>query len=122
MTRLLAIGAALGAIMFGASAANAETCMVKEQIPVPCAGNYGYAPAPRYAAPVYRPVYRAPVYAAPVYGSYYGDDYYDGYYDDDYYYGGPGYYAAPSVSFGFGFGGDFGGRHHGGHHRWHHRH
>src|SRR5262245_56979730 len=117
MMKFLAIAASVAAITVGASTANAETCMVKEQIPVPCEGNYRYAPAPAYGGPVYR----APVYRAPVYSQYYYAGY-DPYYDDDYYYGGyPGGfygYGGPSISFGFG---GFGGGHHG-YHRWHHRH
>jgi len=124
LTAIAVLGAALTA---GASSGNAETCMIKDQIPVPCAGHMRgpvyTAPAyqyqePLYAAPAYS--YRAPVYAAPVYDDYYHDG---GYYDDgDYgYYGAP--FFAPSISIG-GFFGDFGGhdgRHHHGGHRWHHR-
>jgi hypothetical protein len=136
MTKFLTIAASAAALIVGASTANAETCMVKEQIPVPCAGNYGYAPAPAYGGRAYRapvygaPVYRAPVYGGPAYSNYYADDYYGGYggdyygYDDSYYGGYPGGYygyGGPSISFGFG-GFGFGGGHHGGHHYWHHRH
>lgn len=122
MMKLLAIAASAAALTLGASTANAETCMVKEQIPVPCEGNSRYAPAPVYGGPVYGgPVYRAPVYRAPVYSNYYYDDDYYGGYGDDYYGGYPGGfygYGGPSISFEFG---GFGGGHHG-HHRWHHRH
>jgi hypothetical protein len=131
--------------MAGTSSGNAETCMVKNQIPVPCGGQYaapryavrGYVapparvygpPAyvyeePAYATPAYG--YRAPVYATPAYDDYYDGGYYDdGYYDNSYYgyYGTP--YFAPSITIG-GFFGDFDGHHghhHGGGHRWHHRH
>jgi hypothetical protein len=137
MREVLAIAAVGAALVAGAPAANAETCMVKDQIPVPCAGHYA---APRYAAPraqVYAapaygyeaPVYAAPAYgySAPVYDDYYGGGYYDEGYSDNGYYG---YYGAPvfapSITFGGFFGGDdFGHQHghsHGGGHRWHHRH
>ena len=125
MTRFLALAAVAAALSAGAPAAQAETCMVKEQIPVPCAGNRTYAPAPFYRGPVYgAPVYGGAVYGAPVYGGpaysdYYANDYYGGY---DNYYGEPGYgaYYGPSISFGFGFGGDH--HRHGDFHRRHHRH
>jgi hypothetical protein len=131
--RIPAISAAAAGFLLGLglSAASAETCMIKDQIPVPCSN---FAPVgPNHGGPVYRgPVYRAPapVYRrAPVY-QVYRDDYYDGdygYYDDyeDYgnyypyrrhyrggpYYGGPyygGYYGGPTITFGFGFGGGYG--------------
>jgi len=121
MTRLLAIAATAAVLAAGTSAANAETCWVKDQIPVPCGGTVYPAPAPIYGGPVYS----APVYGGPAYNDYYADDY-NGAYDD--YYGSP--YSepdyGPSVSFGFGgfgFGDGFRhGDHHGSHMRWHHRH
>jgi hypothetical protein len=121
MTRFLAIAAVAAALMGGASVASAETCMVKEQIPVPCEGNTRYAPGPVYGAPVYRaPVYQAPVYGGPVYSDYYYDDGYYGGYNDNYYYPSYGANYGPSISFGFGF--DGGRHHHGNFRRWHHRH
>ena len=118
--KLLATAAMAAVIGFGAPAANAETCMIKEQIPVPC---HNLAPqGPVYAQPAYRaPVYVQPAYPAPVYRRHHYDyyagydyDYYDGFGDygfHPYYrpyrrYGG--YYRRPAISFGFGFGGGYG--------------
>ena len=117
----LAIATTAALLSLSASAATAETCMIKEQIPVPC---HNFAPGgsvyvqPTYRAPVYVQPYRAPVYRRHYYDYYagYDDDYYDygGFGDYGYYpyhrpyrrYGG--YYGGPVISFGFGFGGGYG--------------